>query len=150
MSLATQLTAIETHAITVGATFTPPLTDVCVGLPVPRGRCVRVYWDGEAEPVRMPGRFTLMSELVADRVVVRGFWPIASADEAAHRGRVLEMAALAHGMRTAIDMDQDLADGLDAIDVEHAEPDIVQIGGALFAVVDIPVTLSYREQEIAR
>lgn len=144
MSIAAALAAIEGHAVTAGAAVTPPMGDVCAGVPLPRGRCARVYWDGEADAVRMPGRFTLASELVGDRLAVRAFWPIASADEAAHAGRVAEMADFAHAFRAAVDGDS----GIEA-DVAHAEADFAQIGGALYAVVDILVTVTTREVAMA-
>lgn len=151
MTLDAVLSAIEAHAAAAGAAVTPPITDVCAGLPVPRGRCVRVFWTGEAEPVRMPGRYTLSGELVGDSITVRGFWPVASADEAAHRSRVLEMAALAHGVRAAIDGDQTLdGDAADSVLVGDSDADFAVIAGALYAVVDIPLTVSYREVEITR
>jgi hypothetical protein len=146
----TTIEAIETHAQTVGAAMTPAMTDVCIGLPFPRGRCVRVYWDGEADPPRMPMRNSLNSELVGDRVTVRGFWPVASADEAAHKARVLEMHALAHGIRDAIDGDTTLNGEIDTVVVGDSVPDAIQFGGTWYAVLDIPLTLGHREVEMTR
>lgn len=150
MTLEQQLTTIESRLQAVGAALADPITDICVGLPVPRGdRSVRISWAGDTDAVRMPGQKTLVSELVGDAVLIRGFWQIPTADEQGHRKRLLEMAAFAHGAREALDTDND-PDGLDAIDVGHAVPDLVNYGGADYAMVEITLTLSYREVEITR
>ena len=150
MTFSSVLSAIEAHAQTAGASLTDPMTDVCIGLPVPRGRCGRVYWDGETDAPRMPGRYTGNTELTGDRIVVRWFWPIGSADEAAHASRVVEMQALAVALREAIDEDGAALEALGVYDIEvgQAEPDIVQIGGSVVAISDTPLVVGYREQEI--
>ena len=148
MDIDAVLTALENHATTAGAAVTPALTDVTAGLPVPRGRCVRIYWDGEIDPPRMTGRVPLSSEMIGDRLMVTAFWPVGDAGEAAHRNRILEMWGFAAALRTALDTDMTLGGEVQTIRVGDATPGVTTEGGGWYATVDTPVEIGYREQEI--
>jgi len=151
VSIAAILDAITVHAAAAGAAVSPPITDVCVGLPWPRGRCIRVAWSGETATPKFPSRFTGESEMVGDQVVIRAFWPIGSADEAAHRGRVVEMATLAAELRDRLDGDATLGGELpDILEMGYAEPGFEQHGATVFATLDVQLELAYREVEITR
>lgn len=140
---------IATIATTAGATLTPPMTDVAVGIPIPRGRCVRIAWTGEEDPWDGVGD-GLNVKRIGDVILVRGFWPIASADEAASRGRIVEMWTLASAFGTGFRGDLDLGGEVQAAMVDYAEADDTNIGGTLYAVLDMVVHVSYREQQETR
>lgn len=144
------LEAIEAHAQAAGATLDDPMTDVCIGLPWPRGRCGRVFWASEIIPApRMPMRYSMNSEVVGDQVVVRFFWPIRTADEAAHKGRALEMFGVADSLRGLLDADRTLGGEVETVEVGASVSDTVLFGEAPYMQVDVPIAFGHREKEIS-
>lgn len=148
-ALTSQMEAIETHAIAAGAAVTPKITDVCIGLPVPRGRCGRIWWDGEQDE-RGGRRYSLNHQLVANRIGVRFFWPVSDATEAAAKNRIYEMRAIAHELRTRILGDIQLGGNSTDLEVENAEAELLNSAGTLYAIVSIPITTGILEYEVAK
>lgn len=144
------LSALEAHAVAAAADANPAFTDVTSGLPYPRGeRSGRITWTAEEVPWDMATDRSLAGQMLGDRILLRFMWIVASLDEAAQRGRTLEMWTLADSIGSRIRGDQTLGGLVEGVDVEHAETDEQEFG-ALYAVLDIYVRLSHREQETTR
>lgn len=153
MDLLDLMDAIKGHAATAavtagGATF----TDVAVGFPPAKGRCIRVFYGGEREPERFEDDETLNSTLVAQAIHVRGWWPTASTGTSEQRVIEGQMAAFVKALRTALLADQDLGGkAQDGLKVGHAVCDQVNLGGRVgvvgtqYSVVDIEITVDYDE-----
>lgn len=124
------------HARTAAAAVTPPIEDVQIAFPLPKSDCVRVYYGGETDPVRMgEGRFTLNSEMVGKLTMIALFLPITSLDEELAVALDAKAEAFTHALRTAIDADIRLAGGGDNTTLEDGEPDIAVVGNTRFLVV---------------
>lgn len=147
-ALVEQMNAIETHVVAAGNAVEPKITDVCIGLPVPRGRCGRIWWDGEADE-RAGRRYSLNHQLIANRIGVRFFWPVSDAAEAAAKNRIFEMRAIAHEVRTRILGDSALGGNSSDLEVENAEADLLNSAGTLYATVSIEITTGILEYEVA-
>lgn len=132
MTYATTKAAILAHAVTAAATLTPPITDVAAAFPLPKGRCVRVYYGGEADPVKMGGRWTLNSEMIAKRTMIAAFWPITTLSEALAAAIDADAEAFGHQLRTLLDGDAQLGGATTDSALLDASPDIFEIGGAKF------------------
>lgn len=139
------------HAQTAGAAITPAITDVQAAAPLPKGRCVRVYWGGETDPVRMDGnRFSLKSEMVGQVTMIALFLPIASLAEELAQLLDAQAQAFAHALRTAIDADSDLAGAGDNTNLGDAEPDFVVVGNTRFLAVLWRAVTDYVEYPLAK
>lgn len=143
------MNAILVHAQATGTALASPITDVQIGLPVPRGRCGRVYWDGEAQPVRMGGRRDLSGELVSQKITVTWFWPLAETGEVQAKARVLEMATVVDDLRRRVLADSQLGGSSTDLEMGYAQPDFLQLGGATYAIVVCEFTTDYVEYPIA-
>lgn len=140
--VASWLAAIEAHAQAAGAALDDPMTDVAIGFPWPRGRCARVFWNGEAAPETMGGRLTLDSEMVAEIIRVTAFWPVGDGNEEAAKSLVTEMATFVHELRTRVLGDASIAAGLA---MEHVVPTDLVIGGTRYALAPVDFVLDYIE-----
>lgn len=150
MSYANVKAALVTHAAAAGATLTPPLLDVKAAFPLPKGRCVRIYYGGEQEPVRMGGTLTLNSELVGKVTMIAAFWPLTSLDETLAQAIDTEAEAFGHALRTAVDGDTSLGAEGDNTTLGYAEPDVVVSGNTRFLAVMWRAVTDYVEYAIAR
>lgn len=148
MAFADQLAAIETHAQAAGAAMTPPMTDIVIGLPWPRGRCARVFWDGETEPARIDRR-AIGEEHVSQRISVTAWWPVSDAGEAASEQLMSEMREFAHQMRTRVLGDSQLGGMSTDLEMEYASPDFVPWGGQLYASVGMTFVTDFDVYPIA-
>lgn len=145
------LSALETHAVAAASDASSEFTDVTSGLPYPRGaRSGRVTWTAEEAPWDMATDRSLSGQMLGDRILLRFMWVVGTLDEAAQRGRTLEMWTLADSLGTRLRGDQTLGGLVEGVDVEHAESDDQEFGGALYAVLDVYARLSHREQETTR
>ena len=117
------------HAVTAGAAVTSdPIIDVQEALPVPKERCVRVYYGGETEPHRMGGQRVLNAELVSEVTFIALFLPLAVSDEAIAATLDAQLYTFKHALRTAILGDSQLNGGSVDLELEYLEPDVVVIG----------------------
>lgn len=142
------LAAIEAHAAAAAAAANVDFTDVTAGFPYPRSeRTGRVTWVGEEPPWDMTADRSLNSKLVGDRILLRFMWVVGTLDEAAHRSRTREVWTVADEVGTRLRGDMTLGGLVVGVDVEPAESDEMEFGGALYIVLDIYARLSHREQE---
>ncbi len=141
-----QRDAILIHAAAAAVAVNAQFKDVAIGAPVPRGnRCVRVFWGGESEPVRIDNR-VLNGELVSPVVGLVAFWNITSmGDLTALKALDTEMSGFVHNLRTAVLADSQLGGASTDLRMDYAAPDFVVIGGARWATVEVEFTLDYLE-----
>lgn len=139
--------ALKTIAIAAGASLSPTITDVAVGMPVPRGRCIRVSWAGEVIP---PPNFAMDlaisgKQIVGYRFLITGFWPVPDFAEEAAANRQDECVDFASAIRTGILADRSLGGKASGVLVEEARFEFPSIGGGLYATVDCPVIVGHIE-----
>lgn len=138
------------HARTAAAAVTPPIEDVQAAFPLPKSDCVRVYYGGETDPVRMGGRFTLKSELVGKVTMIGLFLPVTSLDEELAVQLDARAEAFSHALRTAINADSDLAQAGDNTNLEDGEPDLVIVGNTRFLALMWRAVTDYVEYPLAQ
>lgn len=126
MAYADTKARLVVHAQTAGAAITAdPILDVQAAFPVPKGRCVRIYYGGESEPHRMGGSRTLNSEMVSEITFIALFLPVPVNDEAVAAALDGQLYDFKHALRTAIDGDSQLNSNATDLDLELLEPDLV-------------------------
>ena len=143
--------ALQVHAAAAavtagGATF----TDVAVGFPAARGRCVRIFYGGERNPERMgPDDLTLNSQLMAEAVIVRGYWPLS--ETAAKRQRIMEqeIATFVKSFRTRVLGDSQLGGEAVDLNLHAAVCEQIIVAHTKYAVVDFECVSDYTEYSIA-
>lgn len=70
---------IGTHVTAAGAALTNPITDVARAHPVPTSaRCIRWWYDGEADPAKLGAKRTLTDEMQGFSVQIVAFWSMAT------------------------------------------------------------------------
>lgn len=149
MSFADWLTKIEAHAVTAAGQANPAYTDVTVGAPLPRGRCVRVWWEGEViPPPQMGNRYSLSSEVVGHGIAVGAFEPISDLNEAGFRNMLLGLQSFFHALRVLVDADRTLAGTSAVIEPDPVEIDYANLGGILCAFGVMGFTPGYLEYAI--
>lgn len=149
MAFADQLAAIKTHAVAAGATLSPALTDVAIAHPVPRGRCVRIFWAGEVEPVRMGAQRSLNAELIAERIMLVAFWPISDSSETGAEAIETDIYALKHEIRTRVLGDSQLGGMSTDLAMSYAETDFVVISGTAYRTLECEFVTDFFEYSIA-
>ena len=150
MAYANVKARLVTHARTASATLTRPLEDVQAGLSLPKGRCVRVYYGGETDPLRMGGRYTLNSEMVAKVTMIAAFWPLTALDEEQAALVDAEAEAFSHAFRTAVDADTDLNGEVDNTTLEDGQPDVIVVGNTRYLMIDWRAVTDYVEYPIVK
>ena len=126
MAYATTKAALVTHAAAAGAALSDPILDVRAALPVPKGRCIRVYYGGETLPAKMDGkRYTLNSEMVAEVTLIAAFFPVVLNDEAVTAQIDTDLYTLKHELRTRILGDAQLGGASTDTELDYVEPDLV-------------------------
>jgi hypothetical protein len=138
---------LKEHAVTAGQAVQPVLSDVDIAFPLPKGRCVRLYWGGEVAPEFMGGDRTLNSQMVSDRIVVALMLPVSSASEAVAKSYVWEVTTFVRAFRRAVLADSSLSGLAAGIDMGHAAPDFTAIGGAWWLTVDIDFVVDFEEYD---
>jgi hypothetical protein len=150
MAYADAKARLVTHAQTASATLSRPFEDVQAGLPLPRGRCVRIYYGGETDTLRMGGRYTLNSEMVGKVTNIAAFWPITTLDEEIAALIDAEAEAFSHAFRTAVDADTALNGQADNVTLMFGEPDIVIVGNARYLMILWRAVTDYVEYPIVK
>lgn len=150
MDLPDVMDQIKTHAAAGALAIDAKFKDVAVGHPTPRGRSVRVYYGGEAEVEHFTSDRTQTSKLIAQRVLIRAFWPVS--EYAAKRGRalMLEMGSFVKELRTRVLGDSQLNSESSDLNMHFADADDMMIGGVLFAIIDAECVVEYDEYTIAK
>lgn len=144
------LDALLTIAQAAGAEVDPPYTDVEIGAPMPRGRCVRVWWTGEVIPApQMDGvRYSLDHELVGQGFAVTAFEPMSGFDEAPAAARMNRLATFVDEFRSGVNEDRTLGGKAMSIEPEATPVDYANLGGTLFAFAPTELTAGLVEYPI--
>jgi hypothetical protein len=145
MTFAAALTQIETHVAAAGSAINNPITDAQIGYPLPKGRCIRVFYDGEDESEQSGERMTLTHNMVGERVLIVAFWPLSTSGEDFAANTEAEVWELKDEIRTRIDGDHHLGGQCDGLDLEYATTDIVQIGGGWWRTLEMTCLLAFLE-----
>lgn len=138
--------AIAVHAAAAAvACADATFYDVHVGFPVAKGRCVRIFYGGERETAHMPFEATLTSNLVAQAIVVRGYWPVAVTAVDRQRSIEGQMAFFVKELRTRVLGDSDLGGKSVDLAMTLATTQQVMISNTQYAVVDIEIIVDFDE-----
>jgi hypothetical protein len=150
MTLLDLMDAIAVHAVAAAATAGgATLTDVQVGFPVSKGRCIRIFYGGERGPEEFASDKTLNSKLISQAIVVRGYWPTASTATKEHRAIEGQMASFVQSLRARILGDSQLGGKSIDLSMHPATTDQVVISTTQYAVVDIEIVVDADEYAIA-
>src|SRR3990167_4957368 len=147
MDLLTIMDAVQVHAAAAAITAADAkFYDVAVGFPAAKGRCVRIFYGGEREVEHFDGKDrTLNSKLVAQAIIVRGYWPLP--ETATKRQRVMEgeMATFVKSLRTRVLGDSQLGGASVDLNMGLAQCEQIVLGagiggrgatGTKYAIVD--------------
>lgn len=140
MAYADQQARVLVHAQTAANAVSPAIDDVQVAFPVPRGRCVRVFWTAEQDPDVMPPD-TLTEDLIAEVIHVSTFWPLSNLSESDAADYATQVYAFKHALRTAIDADTKLNGTATLAQMRNAELTYAKIAGAEYLVLDTDVVI---------
>lgn len=135
------MTTLDAHLVSAGATIDPVFKDIGRGASVPTGRCIRYWYEGDGEPVRMGAPRTLTDEMVGERVRIRAFWPLPSAAKTYTSAIDVEAQALKAAIKSRLVGDSQLGGQCVDLDVGSAEVDFVDIAGTAYMTLDLPLTL---------
>jgi len=150
MAYADQIAAIKTHAVAAGAALTRPILDVEIGPPYPgTGRCVRISYGGETEPVRMGGPRVLDAELIAERIVLTLWIPVTNLSLQEIAAVETELYAFKHELRTRVLGDSQLGGKSTDLEMAYCEVDYGVIGNARYRVLETEFLTDYQEYTIA-
>lgn len=140
------------HAQTASAALANPFEDVKAAFPLPKGRCVRVYYGGEDDPPGFPerGSRSMGYELIGKATLIAAFWPVTSLDEELAELIDTEAEAFGHALRTAIDGDSSLDGAADNTVLGDATPDFAVVGNTRYVVMEWRAVSAYIEYGIAR
>lgn len=140
MAFADQIAVILTHCTTAANTVSPAIDDVQIAFPVPRGRCVRVFWTAEEDPTKFADA-SLSEDWVGEVVHVSAFWPISNLAESDAADYATQVYAFKHALRTAIDGDTKLNGKAEDATMRNAELTYAQIAAAEYLVVDVDIAI---------
>ena len=147
---ASVLSAIKTHAVAAGAALTNPILDVAVGPPTPgTGRCVRIFYAGEAESARMGAGLTLNSRMIGERIAVICWIAVSNLGEQEIEAVETELYAFKHELRTRIQGDSQLGGASTDLEVGLFEPDYLAYGNARYRTVECEIVTDFTEYTIA-
>lgn len=140
---------VTSRATTAGQAVDPKYTDVAIGAPVPRGRCVRIWWAGEVIPApQMGSRYSLSTEIVGHQIVATVFEPMSDSSEQATENLMGTMADFVSALRDAIDADRTLGGKSVSIEPEPTPCEFVQIGGTLYAFASMVMPVGNIEYDV--
>lgn len=143
------LVVLQAHLVAAGGALTDPLLDVDRGLLTTRGRALRYYWAGEANPAEMGASQTLTSELVGQRFIIAASWPLTDVSEELVTALDVEMQLLAAQIRTRIDGDSTLGGTVTDLTLGYCEPDIATIANARHIILTWELSLAFIEYTVA-
>jgi hypothetical protein len=145
--------AIVVHCLAAGLTLTDPILDVQAALPIPKGRCIRVYYGGETEPARIGlggGHvYTLNSEVVGEVTFIAAFLPISLNDEELTSVVDADLYTLKHEIRTRLLGDSQLGGASTDLELDYVTPDVVTIGNTRYLVGIWRVVSDFSEYTVA-
>lgn len=137
-------------AQTAGAAVTPAYTDIEIGAPMPRSRCIRVWWTGEFIPAPQMNdqRYSLSTEFVGHGFAVAVFEPMSDLSEISAENRMGAMGAFVDALRGAIDADRTLGGKSVSVEPEETPVDYANLGGTLYAFAAMPIAAGIVEHTI--
>lgn len=144
------LVVLQTHLAAAAAAVDATFTDVGRGLPFLRGRQLRYYWGGEVPPPRFSGAEVLNGQMVGERFLIVGFWPVPDGSETAAADQDAEIISLAGEIRTRLNADNELGGNVDNLILAYADPNLLVVAGGLHVVVTWTLDLAYVEYPLAR
>lgn len=151
MDLLDLMDALQVHAAAAANTAdsSSKFYDVAVGFPAAKGRCVRIFYGGERAPEHFPDDKVLNAQLIAQAIIVRGYWPLSETATKRQRAMEGEMAAFVKSFRTRVLGDSQL--GGEAVDLNMGPAQCEQavIAGTKYALVDIEIVCDYDEYPLA-
>lgn len=147
MAYADQQARILTHCQTAANAVSPAIDDVQVAFPVPRGRCVRIFWTAEEDPELIPD--SLIEDSVAEVVHVSVFWPLSNLAETDAADYATQVYAFKHALRTAIDADTKLNGQARNAAMRNAELTYAQVAGAEYLVLDADIVIEQTTYTLA-
>jgi len=139
VAYADQQARVLTHCITAANAVSPAIDDVQVAFPVPRGRCVRIFWAAEQDPEKITD--SLVTDEVAEVIHVSAFWPLSNLAESDAADYATQVYAFKHALRTAIDGDTKLNGTAKDVTLGNQELTYAQIAGAEYLVLDAEVVI---------
>lgn len=148
MAYSDQQARVLTHVQTAANAVNPAIDDVQVAFPVPRGRCVRIFWTAEEDPEVMPPG-TLTEDLIAEIIHVSAFWPLSNLSEVDAAEYATQIYAFKHALRTAIDGDTKLNSQAKHVAMRNAELTYAQIAGTEYLVVDADIAIEMTTYTLA-
>lgn len=138
--------ALLSLAVSVGQSISPVIDDAKIGMPYPRGRCIRVSFAGEADPPHVAPTTSIDgSELKGRRYLVSFYFPVSDFDEDAAAAREIEMEAAIAALRTALDADRTLGGIASSSQMDDAEVDTQNFGGTDYIYADCPIVVGHTE-----
>jgi hypothetical protein len=149
MTYIAQRDAILVHAAAAAAAADATWTDVAIGLARATGRCVRVFYGGEAAPARMGGARVLNGELVSETVIVAAFLPLADSSIGAYKAAEDQAFAFKHELRTRVLGDSQLGGASTDLLMSYAVPDVVVSNNARWLVLEAEFTTDFTEYTLA-
>lgn len=150
MSYSGSLAAILTHVTAAGAALTIAFTDVATGFPVPKGRCIRIFYGGEGDPTDVMGaRRTMTTELIAELTVIEAYWPVSEMGESGASDIDAEMVTLKQEIKTRLYGDSQLGGQCTDLTIDDAQPDFPVIAGTKYRSLTLIVTSAYDEITVA-
>lgn len=150
MAYADVKSRLVTHARTAAASLGIPVEDVQIGPAWPKGRCVRIYYGGEAEPMRMGGSRDFTGELVAKVTWITAFWPLSALEEELISVVDGEAEAFAHAFRTAVDGDVDMNGQTDNTSLEYVVLSDEVFGNTRYLVLTWRAVTDYYEYAVSK
>ena len=142
--------AVLAHCVAAGAALTNPIVDVAYAHPLPRGRCIRIFYGGEAEPAHMGSDARVLNgQMVAELIRIVAFWPLSSSGETMAATVEAEVRALKHQIRTRILGDSQLGGLSTDLALSNAITDFGANGGIVYRTLEYEITTDYDEYAIA-
>lgn len=148
MAYSDQQARVLTHCTTAANAVSPVIDDVKVAFPVPRGRCVRIFWTAEEDPTVMP-ESVLTEDLIAEVIHISVFWPLSNISETDAADYATQVYAFKHALRTAIDGDTKLNSQATLATLRNQELTYSQIAGAEYLVLDAEVAIEMTTYTLA-
>lgn len=147
MAYSDQQARVLAHCVTAGNAVSPAIDDVQVAFPVPRGRCVRIFWAAEQDPEKITD--SLATDEIAEVIHVSAFWPLSNVSETDAADYATQVYAFKHALRTAIDGDTKLNGHAKDVSLGNQELTYAQVAGAEYLVLDAEVVIEVTTYPLA-
>lgn len=145
MTLAASLARIETHVIAAGTALSP-IMPARRGTPIPKGRCIRMFYVGDGDSPAAGERTTVDGgQMLAEFVRIVAYWPLSTLGEDNYEAIEDELIALKYDLKDRLIGDPHLSNDTDALVVGDADAPVITYGGGLYRVLDIECTLTFME-----